>query len=318
MNNKIAWFFIIFVLLGSALGIAGFCVSVANADNQPGFYQIQGASDFDVIYDFRAGNTISLAIQTYKESGPYISTFVFSSSGNTVNVSTQRYNTVTSSAVAVYSYSFSVIPSDFLVFHFAWDPVPQNGWRLRVGVDSLVFNTSATSDDYAQYTLTTLNIGDVVGNPALNNRAQYLYLLPFSGSVTSVSPVVATTWDSVQLYPSGRYIVSEPTITNFFINYIVDNVDPKALDEFLQQELQNSYNNGYSAGQNAGYNTGYADGVNNAGEFTFMSLVDAIFFAPLKFLFNLLNFDLLGVNLLGLFTGLITVVVIITIVRIFI
>lgn len=83
----------------------------------------------------------------------------------------------------------------------------------------------------------------------------------------------------------------------------------------LSANQDNVYKNGYNAGYNVGYNNGYSAGANAAGEYTFFGLVSAVIDAPIQAFMGLFNFELLGVNLAGFFTGLLTVAFIITIVR---
>lgn len=75
------------------------------------------------------------------------------------------------------------------------------------------------------------------------------------------------------------------------------------------------YSEGYSAGDTIGYNRGYSAGVEVGNDYTFFSLVSAVIDAPIQAFMGLFNFELLGINLAGFFTGLLTLAFIITIVR---
>lgn len=75
------------------------------------------------------------------------------------------------------------------------------------------------------------------------------------------------------------------------------------------------YSSGYKAGETIGYNNGYSAGVEHGGEYTFFSLISAVIDAPIQAFMGLFNFELLGINLAGFFTGLLTLAFIITIVR---
>lgn len=98
------------------------------------------------------------------------------------------------------------------------------------------------------------------------------------------------------------------------------------------------YNNGYSSGDNdgfqrarrefdglliestdnayrTGYNVGYNQGSLDSGEYTFLGLMSSIVDVPIRTIGGLMNFDLLGVNLLGFFYALLTVGLIIFIIR---
>ena len=52
------------------------------------------------------------------------------------------------------------------------------------------------------------------------------------------------------------------------------------------------------------YNKGYAEGTNAANKYSFENLIFAVIDAPIQSLYGLLNFDLLGVNILNLFLAL--------------
>lgn len=75
------------------------------------------------------------------------------------------------------------------------------------------------------------------------------------------------------------------------------------------------YGKGYSAGNRVGYNNGYNAGANAANQYTFTNLVSSFVDVPVQTFIGLFNFELLGVNLAGFFTGLMTLAFIITIVR---
>lgn len=78
------------------------------------------------------------------------------------------------------------------------------------------------------------------------------------------------------------------------------------------------YKQGYNAGDTQGYNRGYTAGANSTNNYTFTKLIGAVVDVPVQTFINLFNFDLLGINLAGFFTGLLTVAFIITIVKILI
>lgn len=63
------------------------------------------------------------------------------------------------------------------------------------------------------------------------------------------------------------------------------------------------------------YNQGYSDGVKAAGEYTFLSLLGAVVDAPLQALSGMLNFNLLGFNMLNFFYALLTCALVIAVIR---
>lgn len=75
------------------------------------------------------------------------------------------------------------------------------------------------------------------------------------------------------------------------------------------------YKDGYSVGSSTGYNAGYSKGVENAGKYTFLSLLGAVVDAPLQAVSGMLNFNLLGFNMLNFFYALLTCALVIAVIR---
>lgn len=80
--------------------------------------------------------------------------------------------------------------------------------------------------------------------------------------------------------------------------------------------VSDSFAKGYAAGREAGYNSGYSRGYANgsqtvSGENQFSALMNAIVFVPINALWNVLNFDILGVNVFMFVTAVITVLVVV-------
>ena len=75
------------------------------------------------------------------------------------------------------------------------------------------------------------------------------------------------------------------------------------------------YDNGYTAGKTFGYNNGYNAGTQDSNQYTFLNLISSCIDAPITYFQSLFNFELLGVNLQGFLTGLFTLCVIVTIIK---
>lgn len=73
---------------------------------------------------------------------------------------------------------------------------------------------------------------------------------------------------------------------------------------------------GYSEGRSDGYDAGFSAGVNDARDYSFFSLISAVLDAPVQAFKGLLNFEILGVDMLGFVTGLVTLSVVIIILKI--
>lgn len=76
-------------------------------------------------------------------------------------------------------------------------------------------------------------------------------------------------------------------------------------------------NKGYADGQLYGYDKGYSKGIEDADK-GFVNAVSTVLFAPVQITKDFLNFDLLGYNMLSFFTGIITLLIIVKVVRLFI
>lgn len=79
--------------------------------------------------------------------------------------------------------------------------------------------------------------------------------------------------------------------------------------------LNDGYGNGYSVGLSEGKSLGYNMGVSSANNYSFLGLFGAVVDAPITALSGLLNFDLLGFNMLNFFYALCTCALVIAVVR---
>lgn len=80
-------------------------------------------------------------------------------------------------------------------------------------------------------------------------------------------------------------------------------------------DYNSGYKDGYSVGSSSGYNRGYSEGVKAAGDYTFLSLLGAVVDAPLQAVSGMLNFNLLGFNMLNFFYALLTCALVIAVIR---
>ena len=117
---------------------------------------------------------------------------------------------------------------------------------------------------------------------------------------------------------------------NFYYNsrtYYIQNPEVFTQNQYYNEGYSSGYSSGYAEGEVAGYkdgygvgngvgyNNGYSAGVEAGGNYTFFSLISAVIDAPVQAFMGLFNFELLGVNLAGFFTGLLTLAFIVTAVR---
>lgn len=79
----------------------------------------------------------------------------------------------------------------------------------------------------------------------------------------------------------------------------------------VEEQKKLDYNSWYMGR----YNQGYSDGVKSAGDYTFLSLLGAVVDAPLQAVSGMLNFNLLGFNMLNFFYALLTCALVIAVIR---
>lgn len=186
-------------------------------------------------------------------------------------------------------------------------------------------------------------------NSYYNNQSlgffDYIYSSSnFNANVYKIEMFVSET---NEFYPNGRsgfsfwnikyydvnneyFVHSFLTTTDYMFNsrtYYIQNPDTFTDNQFYKEGYSAGesagysagetagYSSGYKAGETIGYNNGYSAGVELGGEYTFFSLISAVIDAPIQAFMGLFNFELLGINLAGFFTGLLTLAFIITIVR---
>lgn len=80
---------------------------------------------------------------------------------------------------------------------------------------------------------------------------------------------------------------------------------------------ENGYRDGYEKGKADGYDEGYAKGVEDSKHYTFFGLLSAVVDAPVHVFSSLLDVDILGFNLGGLFRSLLLVALVVASIRLF-
>lgn len=82
-------------------------------------------------------------------------------------------------------------------------------------------------------------------------------------------------------------------------------------DELIRTKTQESF----LQGKNQGYELGFTEGKAQVGNYTFTSLIGAVFDAPLEAFRGLFNFEILGTNMQGFVLALLTLSVIIVVIK---
>lgn len=79
---------------------------------------------------------------------------------------------------------------------------------------------------------------------------------------------------------------------------------------------EQGYGDGLRDGKIVGFEEGYREGLKNAKELTFRGLIFAVVDAPVQVFSSMLNFNVLGINLLGFMTSILTIMIVIAVVKV--
>ena len=171
-------------------------------------------------------------------------------------------------------------------------------------------NGDVDYDNYGDRLFT--EVADSQGLNTYNNRYISQYIFMSSGEPCLV-------FEFCTYYLNSQKPSSYIYFLNNYDETIYNSGYSAGYDVGMAQAGSNNYNAGYQYGYNVGkgvgYSSGYSDGTDDAGRYTFTGLISACIDAPIHYFTSLFNFELLGVNLQSFFTGLFTLCVIVTIIR---
>lgn len=89
-----------------------------------------------------------------------------------------------------------------------------------------------------------------------------------------------------------------------------------SMQDYVEQQQNYWYNKGKDESATSAYNAGYNAGVEDAGNYTFFSLIGAVIDAPVSAFKSMFNFEVLGVNLTSFFMAMLTASAFIIIIKI--
>ena len=317
------------IVCALALTIVAFMLPFSTKINVKNF--IASADEVEVEYHYRANDMYYISAVALNGWDPVGSMFVLFngfldySASNGLSFRSIAYATQTGSLDVNYGIMQQV---------FLYD----NNYSLLVEGNTLTNFSIERGRSYAV-------------NSYCNNQQlgffDYIYSSPnFNANVYKIEMFVSNT---NEYYPNGRtgfsfwnlkyydvndeyFVHSFLTTEDYYFNsrtYYIQNPDTFTDNQFYKQGYSAGesagysagetagYSAGYSAGETIGYNNGYSQGVEHGGQYTFNSLLSAVIDVPVRTFTSLFNFDLLGVNLVGFFTGLLTISIIITVVKMF-
>lgn len=175
------------------------------------------------------------------------------------------------------------------------------------------------------------NLIDVIGNFEPNIITQYktgTILINDKNNDTAGRQIyiLPTTDNNFFEIENGSFYTYAPVGENLYseiagVNY-TDNQIEKIKNEEYARGVDYGYNQGYKKanedkeiyGQTQ-YNKGYAEGTEKGNKYTFTALMLSIVDVPVQTLYGLLNFEILGYNMLNFAMGLISLAVVLYIIR---
>lgn len=167
-----------------------------------------------------------------------------------------------------------------------------------------------------EYTILNFGIGEFGANNTLiteiwyNPTADYLttqtiYPYVFCGGIMDSPENVSDFFGYMYPYLPLVWLEYNKTVLG---DYDLGVVEGERRAKARIDKLQ--FQAGYDAGEDAGFQAGYEKGIENSGKYTFRSLIDAVIFAPVNGIVNMMNFDILGVNVSNLVLGILSLLIV--------
>ena len=129
-------------------------------------------------------------------------------------------------------------------------------------------------------------------------------------------------------YYSGSLYTQNSEFEQFIKVYKKDPINADHLDNDYYKactdlnyydDINNAYNDGYDNGYGTGYQTGYNEGLAHADydstALTVFTGIVSIALTPINMFLKIFNFEILGINLTGLISGILTLAVVVIIIR---
>lgn len=318
------------IALAVCVAIGSFFVSVtkersnvASANSSTLNYSFNGSSLFIplLFYDesnsYNFGNivhsfSLSNGELTFSVDGSF--GFIFNRTGNVNYYGSTIYNHTTATSNTTYLDEYY-----FKSFTFPFDAVVN---RYRLGFLYLKQGYPSTQLAYARYYIYSNSADFIPDIYSITLTNETLYLEPENELIYNVVYYNDVNGNYLKfcypLYSSDTgFLVQAFTTRTYFIN--TDLSDNQIYNQGYQQGLadnqSNIYNNGYNAGYDVGFGQGRQDGIVEANDYSFISLIGAVVDVPVQTIRGMLNFTFLGINLFDFLMGLIAILVILFIVK---
>lgn len=277
-----------------------FLAGVSTLDTVDSEYSFVGSS---LIFPIRLYSSTPTQSQTIRDvsikSGISLSYFSMSFSFSTTGVDIYRYGTSTA------SNHFDFNSTDM----FTWIGIPILAPDFSTGYVNILCNKMPA------FNFNVVRFGLMSSSSSSGGRTDSFVSLIYVDDNNYTLRFDIYSGDSAfvsNLYPLRYYYLLPNNFTDN--DYYQSGYQAGQSFGFSSGE-SSGYDKGYNAARPIFYQNGYNDGVESANTYTFLGLIGAVFDAPLNTFTSLLNFDILGFNMLSAFTGLLTLAVIIFFIR---
>lgn len=197
-----------------------------------------------------------------------------------------------------------------------WQGTTEEGWNSTIGS----YNTKPINEPtISQREGFTLHLSpQKISN--LSGQIQPTYI-PTKAEITVYENQIKFKFGLASTTEESEYIQIQINKSDPAINFIPENT-------VFQNSLNTTgYTQGYQDGFKQGeqekeiygitqYNKGKQDGIANANKYTFKGLISAVFDVPIQTLYGMLDFNILGINILSLVMSIVSVILLIAIVKV--
>lgn len=117
---------------------------------------------------------------------------------------------------------------------------------------------------------------------------------------------------------SGSGTYSDYSSANSVIKTVYNNALSRGIFRFVSSDVSpyaTGYSKGYSDGESVGYTLGKVDGANSVHPEALTNTLVAVFQQPFNQIYRFFNFNVLGLNILGLVCGLLSVFIVIKVIK---
>lgn len=199
-----------------------------------------------------------------------------------------------------------------------WIGSQENGWDSEIG---------------------SYNTKPIDGTTTLQREGFSIHLSPQNTSILTgqIQPTYIPTQGEKTIYQNQiqfKFGLASTTEESEYIQIQVNKTSEQTINfipenTIFQSSLNTTgytqgYQDGYKQGQQekeiygiTQYNKGKQDGIANANNYSFKSLISAVFDVPVQTLYGMLNFNILGINILSFVMSIISVILLIAIVKVF-